>query len=169
LAAGIAPGDYQSRPAIRESLAILRSYLATQREAQPLHNRMILLWAASKLGGILADAERSALIGEIRRAQEAGGAWTLAALGAWKERSGAPPARGGNSYATALAAYVLRQAGVARSDVALEKALDWLKAHQDPQGFWTADSMNKHYEPGSMPLLFMRDAATGYAAAALAE
>ena len=64
-------------------------------------------------------------------------------------------------------ARALEQAGVAPSDPALARALAWLRTHQDPQGYWDATSMNHKYESGSMMELFMRDAATGFAALAL--
>ena len=49
-----------------------------------------------------------------------------------------------------------------------ERALAWLEAHQDHQsGYWAAESMNKRHEAGTMPALFMRDAATGFATLAL--
>jgi len=50
------------------------------------------------------------------------------------------------------------------------RALDWLKAYQDPQtGAWPAVSMNKKYPVGSMQEKFLQDAATAFAAAALAR
>jgi hypothetical protein len=46
----------------------------------------------------------------------------------------------------------------------------WLKAHQDLQtGVWPAVSMNKKYPAGSMQEKFLQDAATAFAAAALAR
>lgn len=56
-----------------------------------------------------------------------------------------------------------------RKNAGLDKALAWLRAHQNREsGFWDASSMNKQYED-PMPLRFMRDAATGYAVLALLE
>jgi hypothetical protein len=69
-----------------------------------------------------------------------------------------------------LTAFLLERAEVVPSDPTLRKALAWLRRHQDAEtGSWQAQSMNKRYEPGSMQIEFMRDAATAYAAAALAE
>jgi squalene cyclase len=50
----------------------------------------------------------------------------------------------------------------------LRRALDWLRARQEASGSWPAESMNKVYPDGSMEQSFMRDAATAFAAAALA-
>jgi hypothetical protein len=50
------------------------------------------------------------------------------------------------------------------------RAWEWLKSHQDRQsGAWPAVSMNKRYPDGSMQERFLRDAATAFAAMALAE
>ena len=44
------------------------------------------------------------------------------------------------------------------------------QSRQDPEsGSWAADSMNKKYEPDSIPARFMRDAATAFAALALLD
>jgi hypothetical protein len=64
-------------------------------------------------------------------------------------------------------AFILQQAGMARADAALARALDWLKAHQDKSGFWAADSLNSRYESDSMQFRFMQDAATAFASLAL--
>ena len=62
------------------------------------------------------------------------------------------------------------EAGVKPADPRMARALGWLRSHQDAKsGYWDAVSMNKRYEPGSMPEQFMRDAATGFAAAALVK
>jgi len=168
LATGIAPANYQARPEIRENVAALVSYLRSAQEAQPLHNRLILLWAAAKLNHLLPPAERQVVLEDVWKKQQEDGGWTLESLGPWRPHSEAPPASGSNSYATGLAAFTLQQAGVRRSDARMSRALTWLEAHQDSQsGYWAAESMNKRHEAGSMPAQFMRDAATGFATLAL--
>ncbi|MBI3681382.1 MAG: hypothetical protein HY235_13440 [Acidobacteria bacterium] len=170
LAAGAAPAAYRDRPEIRERVAQLASYLGRERQGQPLHNRLTGLWAATTLPEALPESMRQPLIDEVWRKQEADGGWTLEALGPWKEHSAAPRWTASNAYSTGFVAFVLQKAGVARSHPKLSQALDWLRSHQDRQsGHWSADSMNKRYEPGSMPARFMRDAATGFAALALLE
>ena len=167
MAIGATPPEYQAKPEIKEHVAELIAYLRTATPAQPLHNRLLLLWAAAKLPAAVQGARQS-IIDETMRKQQADGSWTLAALGTWKDHPEAPPASGASAYATAVAAFALEQAGVPRSDPRLRKALKWLAAKQDPQsGYWAADSMNKRREPGSMPEGFMRDAATGFAVLAL--
>jgi len=91
--------------------------------------------------------------------QQADGGWTLESLGPWKEHPDAAISSGSSNYATAVVAVALEQAGLKR----------WLLAHQDPAGYWEAISVNKRYAAGSMPDLFMRDAATAFAAPAFAN
>jgi squalene-hopene/tetraprenyl-beta-curcumene cyclase len=168
LATGMAPADYQARPDIQENIAALKTYLRDGLKAQSMHNRLFLLWASSKLHGLLTDADKQAILDELWRKQEADGGWTMQSAGQWKKREAAAPAVGSNAYITALAAFTVQQAGVQPSQAGLSKALAWLKAHQDSTGAWIADSMNhKHSSHGPMAEKFMSDAATGYATAAL--
>ncbi len=168
LATGVAPAEYQSRPEIRENVAALTTYLREGQTMQPLHNRLYLLWASSKVPGLLPAADKQSILDELWRKQEADGGWTIAALGQWKTRDSAPVTAGSNSYATALAAFAIGQAGIQRTHPGLAKALAWLKTHQDREGgYWAAESMNHKHAAGTVPEKFMSDAATGYAIAAL--
>jgi squalene-hopene/tetraprenyl-beta-curcumene cyclase len=168
LATGMAPADYQSRPDIQENIAAMTAYLRDGQKTQPLHNRLFLLWASSKMPGLLPDADKRAILDELWRKQEADGGWTIQSFGQWKKRDAAPAAVGSNSYATALASFAMEQAGVKPSQANLSKALTWLRSHQDPKrGYWAADSMNHKHDVGTVPEKFMSDAATGYATAAL--
>jgi squalene-hopene/tetraprenyl-beta-curcumene cyclase len=169
LAISATPSEYQARPEIKEHVGELTAYLRTVARTQPLHNRLLLLWAAAKLPAAVGDARQS-IIEETFKKQQSDGSWTIAALGPWKDHPAAAPAEGASAYATAVAAFSLEQAGVPRSDPKLKNALDWLRSKQDPQfGYWAADSMNKRREPGSMPEGFMRDAATAFAVLALVD
>jgi len=169
LATGIAPADYQARPGVQENIAALEAYLREGVKTESLHNRMFLLWASSKLHGLLSDPERQAILNELWSKQEADGGWTIQSFGQWKKREAAEISVGSNGYVTALAAFAAEQSGVQPSQPGLAKALAWLKTHQDPQaGSWAAESMNhKHSAYGPIPEKFMTDAATGYATAAL--
>jgi squalene-hopene/tetraprenyl-beta-curcumene cyclase len=168
LATGIAPDGYQARPEIRENIAEMKAYLRDGLQTQPLHNRLFVLWASAKLHDLLTDAEKQAILDEVWKKQQPDGGWTLESLGQWKKRDKAPPISGSNSYATSVVAFTLEEAGVAHSDAGLSRGMAWLRSHQDSQsGRWFAESMNHPHESGSMPALFMTDAATGYATAAL--
>lgn len=168
LATGIAPDGYQARPEIQENIAELKRYLRDGLKSQPLHNRLFLLMASARLRNLLPEADKQAILDEVSKKQQADGGWTLESLGQWKKREKAPASSGSNSYATAVVALALEQAGVAPSDAELARGLTWLRTHQDPEsGRWAAESMNHPHDAGSMPALFMSDAATGYATAAL--
>jgi len=168
MATGIAPAGYAARPEIQENLGALETYLRNELPAQPLHNRLIALWAAAKLHGLLPDDTGKSIVADVWQGQQPDGGWTLQSLGPWKQHKDAPAAEGSNAYATAVAAFALQQSGVARSQPAMAKALEWLRSHQDPKiGVWAADSMNHHHKADSMPARFMQDAATGYAVMAL--
>jgi squalene-hopene/tetraprenyl-beta-curcumene cyclase len=168
LATGIAPDGYQARPEIQENIAEMKTYLREGLKSQPLHNRLFLLMASAKLHNLLPEADKQAIVDEVWKKQQADGGWTLESLGQWKKREKAPVGSGSNSYATAVVVYALEQAGAGHTDNGLARGLAWLRTHQDPEsGRWSADSMNHPHDAGSMPALFMSDAATGYATAAL--
>lgn len=170
LATGAAPAEHRNRPEVRERISELTAYLNREWPAQPLHNRLTLLWASGRLPEVLPAAQRREALDEVWQRQQPDGGWTLESLGPWKKRAEAPGSAGSNSYATGFTGFVVQTAGVARSDPRLRRALAWLESHQDrAQGFWTAESMNKQYESGSMAALFLRDAATAFATLALLE
>jgi squalene-hopene/tetraprenyl-beta-curcumene cyclase len=168
LAVAIAPDNYRSRPEIRGNLEALGNHLRNSANGQPLHHRLISLWASAKLKGLLPEATAQQILTETWQGQEADGGWTLKSLGPWKDHPQSPPQPGSNAYATALVALSVQEYGISREDPRVVKALNWLKAHQDSHdGAWAAASFNRQYEAGSMQIEFMRDAATGFAVLAL--
>jgi squalene-hopene/tetraprenyl-beta-curcumene cyclase len=170
LATGVAPSDYQARREIRANVEALKTYLRTWEKKQPLHNRLIQVWASTSLPGILSEHERQNMCADVLNRQEPDGGWSIGSLGPWREHPAAPIHGGSNAYATALAAFVLQRAGISREDRKVARALDWLRSHQDQTaGFWEARSMNKRYPADSAPAQFMQDAATAFAVLALLE
>ena len=168
VATGVAPAGYQFRPQIQGNISTLTKYLLSAQKAQPLHNRLAMLWAAAELHNWLPEGDRRAILDLVWAKQHADGGWSSESLGPWKNRAKAPSVSGSNGYATAWAAFTLERAGVPSSDRHLARALDWLKTHQDREsGAWAAESMNHAHAAGSMPALFTQDAATAYAVAAL--
>ncbi len=168
VATGLAPDGYQARPDIQPNLVRLKSYIHENQKGQPLSNRLVLLWAAARMDGILTAAGRREILEAVWGGQEADGGWKLAALGPWRDRTDPPPVPAGSSaYATAWTSAMLRLAGIKPEDPHVARALTWLRGHQSTEGYWDAASMNHRYEPGSMPELFMRDATTEYAILAL--
>ncbi len=163
LAVGSAPAAYRDRPEVKPLLA----YLDRAQSGQPLHNRLTRLWASTRLPAALSAAERRALIAEVWSKQEPDGGWSIASLGPFEFKEQARHTTGSNAYATAFTAYVMEQVSPGAPNPKLSLALAWLRTHQDPAGYWHADSMNHVYEAGSMQSQFMRDAATAYAVLAL--
>jgi squalene-hopene/tetraprenyl-beta-curcumene cyclase len=168
IAVGSAAPGYRAQPDVRERVTALTGYLQRELDSQPLHNRLHALWASTKLPDALPASAQRRIIDDAWKKQQPDGSWTMEALGSWSAHEAAPHSAGNAGYATGLTAFILARAGVARSDARLARALDWLRAHQDPKsGYWEGESMNKQYPPDSMMTLFMRDAATAYAALAL--
>jgi hypothetical protein len=170
MATGEAPPEYRDRPEVKERIASLTAYLQRELPAQPLHNRLIALWASTKFAPAVPATMQRSILEEVWRKQQSDGGWTMESLGAWKEHPKAPKSAGSNTYATGLTAFVLEKSGVPSDDPRLIRALTWLKAQQNPEfGYWDASSLNKPYAADYPPVLFMRDAATSYAALALLE
>jgi squalene-hopene/tetraprenyl-beta-curcumene cyclase len=170
LAVGSTPRDYQNKPEIKERTQALKQYLLDGIAERPLHNRLQLLWASTTWSGLLTPALRKSIIDEADQNQSPDGSWTLASLGPWPKKPDGVSQKLPSAYATAFTAYVLLQAATPPTEPHLKKALQWLSTHQNREsGAWPAPSMNKLYPPGSMPELFLQDAATGFAAAALSQ
>jgi squalene-hopene/tetraprenyl-beta-curcumene cyclase len=168
-ALGTAPPEYRQRPEVVRRSALMTGFLRGQQNGQPLHNRLTLAWASTHLPEILSREDLRRIVQETWSKQEADGGWTLESLGPWSPRGDRPNRQGSDAYATAYTAYILQAIGGPAKDTNLERALAWLRSRQDPKGgFWDATSMNKKYTAGTMPSLFMRDAATAFAVMALA-
>jgi squalene-hopene/tetraprenyl-beta-curcumene cyclase len=110
----------------------------------------MLLWASLKVDGLMTKDEQAAAIKELRAKQHADGGWSLPSLGEWKRRDGSDNDRTAPSdgYATGLAVYVLRQAGVPANDKAMQHGVAWLKTNQRASGRWFTFSLNNdkaHY------------------------
>jgi squalene-hopene/tetraprenyl-beta-curcumene cyclase len=168
IAVGAAPG-YQSEPAIQANLALLRGFLSSEFDRQPLINRAFVLWASSTLFGIVTNEQRQATIRDLIAKQGEDGGWSLTTLASWTPRRDKTPFESrSDGYATGLAAFVLQQAGVPRTDQSVKKGLAWLAENQSKTvGSWAAYSLNRRRDPESDVGKFMSDAATGYAVLAL--
>jgi squalene-hopene/tetraprenyl-beta-curcumene cyclase len=183
VAIGEAPEDYRAAPEIQPNIAALREYLDREYSAQPLVNRATLLWAGSKLPGLITEKRRKSIIEELSKQQRADGGWSLFPMaktwhdwslsvlkGEWKRGDGTPEDLNSDGYATGLAVFVLRQAGVSREDAGIQRGRAWLMQHQNKtEGLWYTASLNKRRDPASNVGRFMSDAATAYAVLALTD
>jgi squalene-hopene/tetraprenyl-beta-curcumene cyclase len=169
LAIGNAPAGYRASPEIQGGLKALREYLVTERDSQILINRVMLLWASTKLPGLLTRAEQSAIIEEALGKQQADGGFSLSSfVGTWKRADGTPLETKSDGYATGVVTLALRQAGVPRDRPEWKRGLTWLNQNQDPaEGRWLAYSLNKKRDLSTDVGRFMSDAATAYAVLAL--
>jgi squalene-hopene/tetraprenyl-beta-curcumene cyclase len=181
IAVGISPGNYAASPEAQGGLKLLRDYLNRDSAAQSTINRVFLLWASTKLAGLLNQEQQNAIIEEVLSRQQPDGGWRLASI-AWRWRGwsvksllrmwllgdGTPLARQSDGVATGLVTFVLEEAGVPRENIQLRRGLSWLMSNQNTaEGFWPASSINKRKSLTSDTGRFMSDAATAYAVLAL--
>jgi len=147
----------------------LRGYLMREAPNQPLINRVALLWASSKLTGLMTEPQRSALAAELAAKQHADGGWCLTdlGLGVWKRHDDTPFDLRSDGYATAIIVLALEENGL-RKTPEVQKGLSWILANQSKtDGMWPAWSVNVKRDPTSDVGKFMSDAATGFSVLAL--
>jgi squalene-hopene/tetraprenyl-beta-curcumene cyclase len=183
LAVGSAPEHYQDRPEVQAHLRNLRNYLLKDYSQQSLLNKSYLLWASTKLTGLLNPAQQQDVIKEILREQQSDGGWNFSGLTwswarlslnsivrRWRRTDWTKQAENSDGLATGLLIVVLRQAGVSREDEQIKRGLRWLANNQEKQsGMWVASSLNRRRDPSSNVGLFMSDSATAFAALALSQ
>lgn len=162
LGVGHAPDAYADSEAAREGLGRLRAYLKTMPPPD-LHHKTILLWASTRLDGLMEPAERDRTLDELRRLQHPDGGWSLPSLGDWMRHDKTPNDKKAPSdgYATGLIVFVMRQAGVPANDEAIRRGVGWLKTNQRESGRWFTRSLSndKHH--------YIANAGTGFAVLAL--
>ena len=73
LAAGTAGKSYYEQPGVKTKVALLRKYLQTQPAQQPLHHRLVALWASSALPDLLTEQQKSGIVTRDHKIQEADG------------------------------------------------------------------------------------------------
>lgn len=170
LAVGNAPDNLLKDPAIQNNLELLRGYLEREYEAQPMENRITLLWASGKWPALLTKERRGTLIDSFFSLQHEDGGWSLASLAKFERYDHTALETRSDGYATGIITLALEEAGVTRTQPQLARAIGWLVANQDQnEGLWAAYSVNKKRELTSDTGRFMIDAATAYSALALSE
>jgi squalene-hopene/tetraprenyl-beta-curcumene cyclase len=169
VAIGSTPADYRANPDVKQKLELLKTYLKANYEAQSPINRLTVLWASSKIPGILTAEQRQSLIDQAVHTQQADGGWSLTSwVGTWKRRDKTELETKSDGYATGQIAFILQQAGLSREQKPVKQGLTWLMENQSKtDGLWQAYSLNKERDLTSDVGLFMSDAATAYAVMAL--
>lgn len=149
LGVGYAPDGYAEGDLARKGLESLRGYF---RKTPPpnLHHEALLLWASTRLDGLMSAEQKAQAIRQLRAMQRPDGGWCLPSLGVWNRHDGSPndPKAPSDGYATGLVIFVLRQAGIMATDPTLERGVAWLKKNQRESGRWFTRSLNndkKHY------------------------
>jgi len=166
LAVGSAPKEYQA--SVQENVKLLSEYLQRELEGQSLLNRTVLLWASTKVPGLLKAAQQKAIVDELLAKQQDDGGWSASSLvlSTWKRRDSTALPSASDGYGTGMVTFVLERAGAPRAR--LERGLGWLAKNQDKEaGLWPATSLNKQRDPASDAGRFMSDAATAFAVMAL--
>ena len=183
MAVGTAPGNYASTPEIQGNLRRLREYLNRESAPQSTINRVFLLWASTKLPGLLSAEQRKAVIHEALDKQQADGGWRLASISwkwngwslkslanMWIREDGTPMEGKSDGLATSLIILAVQEAGVPPDNPQVKRGLSWLMGNQNAkEGFWPASSVNKRRHISSDTGRFMSDAATAFAVLALTE
>lgn len=168
IAVGSTPNSYRSSAEIQGGMELLREYLLKDYRSQILMDRIMLLWASSKLPELLTPAEQNAIIQETLSVQQPDGGFSLSAfVGAWQRQDHTSLEISSDGYATGLVTFVLQESGVPRDQPQLRRGLAWLMKNQDREGRWFAYSLNRQRNLYSNVGRFMSDAATAYAMLAL--
>jgi squalene-hopene/tetraprenyl-beta-curcumene cyclase len=170
VAAGTAPDRYQSMPQIQDDLRLLKAYLRREEPGKSLLNRLGLLWACTKMPGLITADRRAAIISDALALQQPDGGWSTVSLipASWPRRDRTPKVTKSDGYGTGMVAFVLEQAGVRRARPEMRKALAWLSQNQDRStGAWLTASPNIARDASTDVGKFMTDAATAYAVLAL--
>jgi squalene-hopene/tetraprenyl-beta-curcumene cyclase len=161
---GMAPEGYARSDEGRAGLDKIRGYLKAH-PAPDLHHELMLLWASTKVDGLMSPEARDAAVRKLLAAQKEDGGWTLNSMGDYTRHDGTVNAQDAPSdgYATGLTVYVLRLAGIPAERAELARGVAWLKSHQRESGRWftRSPSTDNHH--------FLTHTGTAYAVMALAE
>jgi squalene-hopene/tetraprenyl-beta-curcumene cyclase len=167
LAVGVAPEGYAHSAEPRDGLTRLRRYFM-RRPPRNLHDRAMLLWASRYVDGLMTTAERRETVQSLLDAHRPDGGWNLGVLSGKPRHFEAGPHSDG--YGTALAIYVLRQAGVPATRPEIARGVAWLKSNQRASGRWFTPSASAgHPTEGGVGArdLYVQNLGTAFAVLAL--
>jgi squalene-hopene/tetraprenyl-beta-curcumene cyclase len=144
---GHAPDGYAQTPKAQAGLTKLRQYFA-KNPPPSLHHQVWLLWATTKVDGLMTAAEREQTVKDLLALQREDGGWNLPSLGSWKRRDGTVNDKEAPSdgYSTGLAVYVLRLTGLPADHAQINRGVVWMKTHQRESGRWFTRSVNRDRE-----------------------
>jgi squalene-hopene/tetraprenyl-beta-curcumene cyclase len=158
IGAATAPGwmDKITDPSLRAGVERLKRYLRTERPPHD-YGRVLLLWASTKMPGLLDQKRKQAIVEMIWKHQRDDGGWSIrsfAAPEAWGRGNRAeklraepefthPPSDG---HQTGMSLVVLRQAGVPTSDPRIQRGVAWLLKNQRVSGRWWTRSLNADHQ-----------------------
>ena len=144
VAVGTAPSNYAMSPKANANLSLLRDYLGRDYARQSLLNRVLLLWASTKVPGLLQPEEKQSTIDEALSKQNQDGGWSLSSvdwtwrgwgvgslISRWQRDDGTPQETKSDGCATGIFLFALEQAGVDRENSQLRRGLSWLRRNQD--------------------------------------
>ncbi len=151
LAVGYAPGDYAKTDKAKAGIEKLKAYLK-KTPAPDLHHTAMLLWASTKLDGLMTADEQKKAVAALTAKQHKDGGWCLPSLGDYKrrddEKTPNDPNADSDGYGTGFVTFVLLQAGAKPTDATVANGVKWLKANQRESGRWYTRSLNNdkaHY------------------------
>ena len=171
MAVGTAPGWLAGLQdeAVKARVERLQQYLATEKPRQD-YDRTLLLWASTRLPGVLTAEQQKELVELLLSKQQADGGWSIRTFGAPEEWGAGnraeklraepefttPPSDG---HQTGLAIVVLRESGILATDPRIQRGVTWLKGNQRASGRWWTRSLNTDswhfitYSGTALPLL----------------
>jgi hypothetical protein len=82
---------------------MLRDYFARERESQVLINQVMLVWAGTKIPGLLTPQQQKTILDAALSKQQADGGFSLSSfVGDWKRHDGTPLETRSDGYATGV-------------------------------------------------------------------
>ena len=161
---------------LRAKITLLKKYI---RETEPPHEytRVLKLWTALRLEGILDADQQAEIVKLIRTKQKPDGGWSIRQF-ATPEQWGSGNRAGklreepefttqpSDGHMTGLALLILQEAGATSDDAQLVDGLNWLRQNQRESGRWWTRSLNTDkwhfitYSGTAYPLLALQNAAS---------
>jgi squalene-hopene/tetraprenyl-beta-curcumene cyclase len=166
LAVAYAPGDYARTEPAKAGLEKLKAYFK-KTPPPDLHHTAMLLWASTKLDGLMTADEQKKAVAALKAKQRKDGGWCLPSLGDYKrrdkEKTPNDPNADSDGYGTGYVTFVLLQAGVKPTDDVIVRSVKWMKSNQRASGQWFTRSLNNDAEH------YIAHAGTAFCVLALSE